>query len=165
MEEIKVSLEKFAREKMAAERELTVKCAEHDRVVNGLKSIQGRCDDLVSQATTNEQEKKDLAEALAVAKKDSQEAKKKLATFKSKSSKEGKFRSEFTTEELTTQVNHLKNRLTCDVCNNRDKNTILLRCRHMFCRQCVDINIKNRSRKCPACGTRFDMKDVADIWL
>jgi hypothetical protein len=24
---------------------------------------------------------------------------------------------------------------------------------------------QNRSRKCPACGIRFDMKDVGDIWL
>jgi len=24
---------------------------------------------------------------------------------------------------------------------------------------------QNRSRKCPACAQRFDMKDMAEIWL
>ena len=162
---MKVSLEKIMEEKRTAEKELALKCAESDQRETMLKSIQGRCDDIVSQSTRNEQKQKDTNEALAVAKNEAQEARKKLAAFKAKNAKEGKFKSEFTTEELTTQVNHLKSRLACDVCNIRDKNTILLRCRHMFCRQCVDINIKNRSRKCPACGTRFDMKDVADIWL
>jgi len=73
--------------------------------------------------------------------------------------------SEFTVDQLSTQVQVLKGRLACPVCNYRDKNCILLRCRHMFCKHCVDENIKNRSRKCPACGQRFDTKDVGDVWL
>jgi len=73
--------------------------------------------------------------------------------------------SNFSVNQLNTQINVLKGRLACPVCNYRDKACILARCRHMFCRQCIDENIKNRSRKCPACGQKFDTKDVGDIWL
>jgi hypothetical protein len=36
---------------------------------------------------------------------------------------------------------------------------------HTFCRECVQKNIDNRSRKCPACGERFGKDDVKDIYL
>ena len=72
---------------------------------------------------------------------------------------------EFTNEQLSTHLSVLKGRLACPVCNHREKQCILLRCRHMFCKHCIDVKIKNRSRKCPACAQRFDMKDVQDVWL
>ena len=76
-----------------------------------------------------------------------------------------KFKSAFTAEELTIQVKELKNRLACPVCNTRDKKVIITRCKHMFCRQCVNANLEGRNRKCPSCGIRFDKKDVEDVWF
>ena len=73
--------------------------------------------------------------------------------------------SAFTVEQLSTQVGVLKNRLACPVCHFRDKDCIIMRCRHMFCKHCVDENIQNRSRKCPSCGLKFSEKDVDDVWL
>jgi E3 ubiquitin-protein ligase BRE1 len=35
----------------------------------------------------------------------------------------------------------------------------------MFCRECVQENLKVRSRKCPACGKGFGQDDVHDIYL
>lgn len=73
--------------------------------------------------------------------------------------------SGFTVDQLNTQVSVLKNRLACPVCHYRDKTCIIMRCRHMFCRHCVDENIANRSRKCPSCGLKFSERDVEDVWL
>uniref|UniRef100_A0A7S4VTQ1 E3 ubiquitin protein ligase n=1 Tax=Ditylum brightwellii TaxID=49249 RepID=A0A7S4VTQ1_9STRA len=145
-------------------------------LVKELSAARQRCDELATASTTNEEEKQRLLESLAITKKEAAEAVKKAAASAASSSGRGVSsgggrggggggNSEFTAEQLTTQVKVLKSRLACPVCNDRDKKCILLRCRHMFCHQCVDKNIKNRSRKCPACGQRFDMKDVADVWL
>mmetsp|Transcript_21383 Transcript_21383/g.61069 ORF Transcript_21383/g.61069 Transcript_21383/m.61069 type:complete len:1013 (-) Transcript_21383:485-3523(-) len=129
-----------------------------------LEASKLRCDELVSEVTAMEKEKHELAELLAVAQKEAAEAK-STAPPSSEGGNNNGSASIFTVDQLSTQVSVLKNRLACPVCNHRDKKCILLRCRHMFCKECVDTNIKNRSRKCPACGIRFDTKDVADVWL
>ena len=54
----------------------------------------------------------------------------------------------YTMEQMTTQVKYLHNKVNCPVCNVREKKCILLRCRHMFCQQCVDVNIKVSATKC-----------------
>ena len=131
-----------------------------------LKEVDGaraRCEELASESTQLQQEKQSLLESLAVSQKEVEEAH-KLTERMAKASG-GAIVEGFTAEQLHTQVKHLQSRVNCPVCNVRDKKCILLRCRHMFCKNCVDENIKNRSRKCPACGIRFDTKDVGDIWL
>ena len=131
-------------------------------VTKDLDAARSRCNDLVAESTKKEEEKKQMMESLAVVKKEAVEAAKKAVV--SSCSTTG-VQSAFTVEQLTTQVKYLSDRMNCPVCNTREKKCILLRCRHMFCQKCVDENIKNRSRKCPACAQRFDTKDVAEIWL
>ena len=126
-----------------------------------------RCDDLVAEGNAKEQGRKSMMESLAVLRKEASESA-KLASASGCTEHGGGGGggdSSFTMEQMQTQVKYLSSRVTCPVCNVREKKVILLRCRHMFCQQCVDVNIKNRSRKCPACAQRFDMKDVAEIWL
>jgi len=147
---------------------LTQSKAEVSIIAKDLGVAKNRCDELVKESTVAEEEKSRLMDSLAVARKEADEATKEAANAAAHvaaSGSKGGGTSAFTMDQMETHVKILKGRLTCNVCNERDKNTILLRCRHMFCRQCVDINIKNRSRKCPGCGQRFDMKEVADIWL
>jgi len=127
-------------------------------------AARARCDELVSENRKKEDEKRQMVESLAVAKKEATEAAMKVASIAG-SSAGGDAASSFTIEQLKGQVTYLDRKINCPVCNTREKKCILLRCRHMFCQQCVDVNIKNRSRKCPACAQRFDMKDVAEIWL
>jgi E3 ubiquitin-protein ligase BRE1 len=127
-----------------------------------LDAARARCDDLVSESNKKEEEKKQMMESLAVVKKEAAESAMKAVSAKGNSDGPA---SAFTMEQMTTQVKYLSGRINCPVCNVREKKCILLRCRHMFCQTCVDVNIKNRSRKCPACGGRFDTKDVAEIWL
>ena len=53
----------------------------------------------------------------------------------------------------------------CKVCYDRFKDTIITRCCHMFCKACVEQNLKDRHRKCPACGIPFGQADVRSIYL
>jgi len=171
VKQVKVTLESSIKEKEEFYRLLTESKAKVVTVTDNLSLIRNRCDELVNSSTINETERKKLNEALAIAKNETDEATKKakLVVVDSASpsgrGKGSKFENNFSNEDLSKLVRVLKDRLMCPVCNTRDKEVILLRCRHMFCRQCVDINIKNRSRKCPACAQRFDVKDVEDVWL
>ena len=73
--------------------------------------------------------------------------------------------SNFSVEQLNTQIGVLKSKLACPVCHYRDKECIIMRCRHLHCRHCVEERITSRNRKCPTCNNKFTEKDVADIWL
>lgn len=107
-------------------------------VTKDLDAARIRCNELVSESTKKEEEKKQMMESLAVVKKEAVEAAKKAVVSSSSTG----VRSEFTMEQLTTQVKYLSDRMNCPVCNTREKKCILLRCRHMFCQKCVDENIK-----------------------
>lgn len=128
-----------------------------------IESAKVRCEELATESTKLHEERQKMAESLAIAQQEAEKAIKQTERLAKASG--GGIVEGFTAEQLHLQVKHLQGRLNCPVCNVRDKKCILLRCRHMFCKNCVDENIKNRSRKCPACGIRFDTKDVADIWL
>jgi E3 ubiquitin-protein ligase BRE1 len=153
----------LAQEKALAEGKLAQEKAKMSKLISEAQKAKDRCEELTSESTKLQEEKQKMMESLAVAQREASEAAK--FTQQLAESQGGGMVAGFTAEQLNTQVKVLKSRLACPVCNARDKKCILLRCRHMFCKQCVDENIKNRSRKCPACGGRFDTKDVADVWL
>jgi E3 ubiquitin-protein ligase BRE1 len=138
--------------------------AKMEALLKDVDKAKSRCEELATESTRLQEEKQKMMESLAIAQREATDAVKASEGLRGSSGGSG-IPSEFTAEQLNTQVSVLKSRLACPVCNHRDKKCILLRCRHMFCRPCVDENIKNRSRKCPACGQRFDTKDVADVWL
>jgi len=153
----------LAQEKEQIEAKLMQNRSRMAGLFKDVESAKKRCEELASESTKLQEEKHKLMESLAIAKKEAEEA--TNLTERISQASGGAIVEGFTAEQLHTQVKHLKTRLNCPVCNARDKKCILLRCRHMFCKNCVDETIKNRSRKCPACGIRFDTKDVADIWL
>jgi len=66
---------------------------------------------------------------------------------------------------LETEVQILKSHLKCSVCNTRDKDTVITKCFHCFCEECVQKNISTRHRKCPRCGKPFGEGDVHKIFL
>jgi len=163
IEELEKKCSALASKKDFAEGKLSQEKARMSGLISTAQKATNRCEELAAQSTKAQEEKQKIIESLAIAKREASEAtnlSQKLAN-----SQGGGLAAGFTAEQLSTQVSHLKNRLACPVCNVRDKKCILLRCRHMFCKQCVDENVKNRSRKCPACGGRFDTKDIADVWL
>ncbi len=55
--------------------------------------------------------------------------------------------------------------LRCSVCKDRFKSVTIKKCFHLFCKECIDENLRSRSRKCPACGEKFGQDDVANIFV
>ncbi|KAL9653046.1 hypothetical protein ABK040_015560 [Willaertia magna] len=64
-----------------------------------------------------------------------------------------------------TSLEHYKRKVTCSQCHEREVNTIVARCFHTFCKECITANLKTRNRKCPACGVRYDPNDVKQFYL
>jgi E3 ubiquitin-protein ligase BRE1 len=135
-----------------------------------------RSDELAAENEVKREEIRKLVDLVNKAVRESREAKDKLAkAVKSSSGGDvngdeagsggGGSLSSFSVEQLQTQISVLKNRLACPVCHYRDKECIILRCRHMHCKQCVDERISNRSRKCPTCNVKFSENEVGDVWL
>ena len=54
--------------------------------------------------------------------------------------------------------------LRCSVCRERFKEVCITRCFHLFCKECIDENLRTRHRKCPACGEKFGEVDVKRIF-
>eukprot|EP01097_Dermamoeba_algensis_P006890 TRINITY_DN4301_c0_g1_i1.p1 TRINITY_DN4301_c0_g1~~TRINITY_DN4301_c0_g1_i1.p1 ORF type:complete len:296 (-),score=75.27 TRINITY_DN4301_c0_g1_i1:43-798(-) len=64
-------------------------------------------------------------------------------------------------EELKT----CKQMIRCSVCNERNKDTVIVKCFHVFCRACIKRNLEIRHRKCPGCNKPFGDNDVHSIFL
>ncbi|KAG2388324.1 hypothetical protein C9374_000488 [Naegleria lovaniensis] len=60
---------------------------------------------------------------------------------------------------------YFKRKITCTQCNDREVDHVICRCFHTFCKECVNLNIKTRNRKCPKCGVRYDQNDVKQFYL
>ena len=108
------------------------------------KSTQ-RSDELASDLEREQKEKRKLQDSLDVAVQKAADATNQLNEIaKHEGSTGGGGASSFTVDQLNTQVQVLKGRLACPVCHYRDKDCIIMRCRHMFCRHCVEENIQVR---------------------
>lgn len=132
------------------------------------KNALNRCEELVGEVEKKNAEIRILAEAVGKAERETREVSGKLQKLMKQpgpgESLSGST-SAFSVDQLNTQISVLKNRLACPVCHYRDKECIIMRCRHMHCKQCVEERITNRSRKCPTCNVKFSDKDVEDVWL
>jgi len=67
-----------------------------------------------------------------------------------------------TAEEELRLVNQ---KLRCSICNDRQKNTVIAKCFHVFCKECIYSNIDTRKRRCPGCKRPFSESDVHPIYL
>ncbi|KAF9469928.1 BRE1 E3 ubiquitin ligase-domain-containing protein [Collybia nuda] len=55
--------------------------------------------------------------------------------------------------------------LKCSTCQQNFRNTVITKCMHTFCKQCVDTRITTRQRKCPVCGLGFAQSEVQTIFF
>ena len=62
------------------------------------------------------------------------------------------------------ELNDLRKRVKCSVCQDAPKNVIISKCFHMFCKDCIENNLKARNRKCPTCKKMFGQDDVKNMW-
>lgn len=68
-------------------------------------------------------------------------------------------------DEYKEEIDAYKSMLRCSVCNDRPKASIITRCYHMFCQECVQVRLDNRDRKCPGCAQVFSASDVKSIYF
>jgi len=53
----------------------------------------------------------------------------------------------------------------CNICREKNKDSIVLKCFHMFCKECIDDTIKSRNRICPVCKAKIiNQNDVHPIF-
>ena len=62
-------------------------------------------------------------------------------------------------------LEHLRRKLKCSLCLINDKDAIINKCNHAFCRECLQKRLDVRNRKCPACAVQFDYQSVKDLFL
>ena len=86
------------------------------------------------------------------------------ATTSSSSSNSGSG-SSATRQEEQDMLDMALGMLRCSVCKDRFKSAAITRCFHLFCKECIDENLRNRHRKCPACGEKFGQDDVRNIFF
>ncbi|KAI5190734.1 hypothetical protein NECID01_1101 [Nematocida sp. AWRm77] len=55
--------------------------------------------------------------------------------------------------------------MRCAICSVNIKNSILRKCMHLMCRDCVDERFKTRQRTCPLCGVGFSLNDISPVYL
>ncbi|KAJ1607948.1 hypothetical protein OJ253_2130 [Cryptosporidium canis] len=75
-------------------------------------------------------------------------------------------------DDYDKELNHLKSEnqelltlMKCSVCRDKVKDTVINRCGHLFCKECIDNNLSSRNRKCPLCHITFDKNDIGRIFL
>jgi E3 ubiquitin-protein ligase BRE1 len=67
--------------------------------------------------------------------------------------------------ELVEELQMYKELLKCQVCHDRNKEVVITKCFHLFCRPCIARNLEIRHRKCPGCGVAFGQADVHSVFL
>lgn len=124
-----------------------------DRLQSELVELKSSLPSVSSNASAKdslEYEKRRLIEELAV-------AKKKLEAYAAS--------GVGIVKDLEEEVEIYKKLMKCNSCHTRDKNAVILKCMHCFCKQCLDIRLETRQRKCPNCGDSFGANDVKQIYL
>ena len=69
------------------------------------------------------------------------------------------------TELERLELKNLRKLVKCSVCQDRQKDVIITKCNHMFCKECIDNNLKARNRKCPTCKKMYGQDDVSLVWV
>ncbi|KXN91035.1 E3 ubiquitin-protein ligase BRE1 [Leucoagaricus sp. SymC.cos] len=64
-----------------------------------------------------------------------------------------------------SDVENLKSILKCSTCRINFRSTVLTKCMHTFCKDCVEKRIQTRQRKCPACNISFAQSEVQQFWF
>lgn len=67
--------------------------------------------------------------------------------------------------DMVVTLKQYKQLLQCTSCSLRFKSHALIKCMHVFCKQCIDDRLETRQRKCPSCNESFGANDVKQIYL
>ena len=133
---------------------------EYSALDDQVQKTMNRCNELVDEVESKNAAIWELQDQLSAAQAEYEKAQKTITRLK-----ESGYAGDANNDSELREYNLLlKKRLTCNICNERDKNCLLLQCKHMHCRECVDTRIANRDRKCPTCGMKFAVSDVTQVY-
>ncbi|OMJ93517.1 hypothetical protein SteCoe_3493 [Stentor coeruleus] len=70
-----------------------------------------------------------------------------------------------TSDEIyMTEIAKYRDLIRCSQCKTRNKDCLLTKCLHLFCRRCIELNLSQKKRKCPCCFTKFTSEDVRTFY-
>jgi len=67
--------------------------------------------------------------------------------------------------ELKEQLEYYRGIVKCPLCMKNEKNAVINKCFHTFCRDCIDQRLNLRNRKCPTCAVPIDFQSVKELFL
>ena len=67
--------------------------------------------------------------------------------------------------DMEDQMELYRTKVKCSLCRVNDKDAVISKCMHAFCRECIQKRLDVRNRKCPACSQQFDYQAVKDLYL
>ncbi|KAJ8522455.1 hypothetical protein ONZ45_g968 [Pleurotus djamor] len=122
-----------------------------------LGETQGKVDYWEQFSRTKMQECRKQEEAVARLKKDLDKQAEKL--------KEATSSTQPSHSSSDEGYHQLKEILQCRICKTRIRDTVITKCMHTFCRECLDTRIATRQRKCPSCQLAFGHADVQPVYF
>lgn len=89
-----------------------------------------------------------------------------LDSLRTKYERASKLQSATTPDEvLMEEIREYKEQLTCPSCKTKPKDTVLTKCFHVFCFDCLKTRVDTRQRKCPKCNAQFGANDFHRLYL
>ncbi|GAA5857751.1 hypothetical protein JCM8547_005970 [Rhodosporidiobolus lusitaniae] len=134
--------------------ELTASLSERNTQAENEASLRSKADERVAKLERQLQQAQDKASAATAA-----------AAASASASGGGGGADATQVRELKQYNADLSRMVQCSSCRSRLKSVVLQRCGHLFCRECIDLRLQNRSRKCPSCQTQFSSGEVGPAFL
>ena len=72
--------------------------------------------------------------------------------------------SRSTDESYIAEIAKYRELIRCSQCRMRNKDCVLTKCLHMYCRRCIEQNLSQKKRKCPSCYTKFTSDDIRTFY-
>lgn len=72
--------------------------------------------------------------------------------------------SRSTDDSYIAEITKYRELIRCSQCRMRNKDCLLTKCLHMYCRRCIELNLSQKKRKCPSCYTKFTSDDIRTFY-
>lgn len=142
----------YKQEKLESKQQLVELKSEKDKLAIHLEQIQKSFSERATTLTHESFKNKRLIE--------------ELESLKKKYDRASKMQSANTPDEvLMEEIREYKEQLTCPSCKTKQKDTVLTKCFHVFCFDCLKTRVDTRQRKCPKCNAQFGANDFHRLYL